>query len=228
MALLTRRYFDGLLGLCRENAAESPKLTVLAGESVLEGMILPRFNQLRQLHPNHVFDFQNETTSQIVQKLQRGEAGIGVLRESALNDELARVFLTKTGYCLVVPRALLPQGSAYGWEQLRGLPTAMLRGGGEFARTLTDLAERAKVRLSLVAECSTFGGLRELVRTDAVAAFLPEWMGKTLPEDRFVCLNDAAFEPLKRSLYVVAPLAAQMVSTESDSILENLARVWRP
>ena len=228
MALLTRRYFDGVLGLCREHASEPQKLTVVAGESILEGIVLPRFGRLRELYPNHVFHFQNETTSQVVQKLQRGEAEIGIMRESALTDELASIFLVETRYSLVVPRALLPEGSLYGWDQLRGLPTAMLRGGGEFASTLAELTGQARVRLSLVAECSTFGGLRELIRTGGVAAFLPEWMARTLPEDRFVCLADAAFEPLKRSLYVVASQATQLVNAQLDGMMENLARVWRP
>ena len=228
VALLTRRYFDALLGICRESTTASQKLTIVAGESVLEGYVMPRFGRVRELYPNHVFHFQNETTSQIVQKLQRGEAEIGVVRESALNDDLASVFLTRTSYRLVVPRSLLPEGSIHGWEQLRGLPTATLRGGGEFAGTLAALADQAGLHLTIVAECSTFGGLREIIRTGGAAAFLPEWMARAMPEDRFVCLEEAAFEPLERSLYVVASHATQTVHTQLDGMMENLARVWRP
>ena len=228
LALLTRQYFDGLTTLAREGASQTKLLTVAAGESVLEGLILPRFRRLREMYPDYVFHFQNESTLQISQRLSRGEIGIAVVRESALNTDLASTFLGKVNYRLAVPRSLLPEGSIHGWGLVQGLPIAMLRGNGEFVSTLTKLAEGGGVHLTMVAECSTFSGLRELVRGGAAAAFLPEWMTQTLPSDRFVLFDDRAFKPLARTLYVVTSLTAQLVNTQLDGVRENLARIWRP
>ena len=96
------------------------------------------------------------------------------------------MFLVQTSYRLIVPRALLPEGSIHGWEQLRGLPTAMLRGGGEFAGTLAALADNAGLRLNFCwRNCSTFGGLREIIRTGGVAAFFAGVDGKNSPRRSF-------------------------------------------
>ena len=228
LALLTRQYFDGLIALSRENSEGKRRLTVAAGESVLEGLILPRFGRLREQFPDYIFQFHNESTSQISQRLSRAEIGVAVLRESALTENLASTFLGKVSYRLAVPRSLLPEGSIHGWERLRGLPTAMLRGEGEFVSTLTKMAEENGVRLSLVAECSTFGGLRDLVRVGAAAAFLPVWMTQTLSEDRFGRFDDEAFRLLDRSLYVVTSLAAQTIHSPLLNMREKLAQLWRP
>ena len=47
LALLTQRYFDAVLAICRESTTERRKLTVVAGDSVLEGFIMPRFGRLQ-------------------------------------------------------------------------------------------------------------------------------------------------------------------------------------
>jgi DNA-binding transcriptional LysR family regulator len=229
LALLTQRYFDGVGALCR-TAAEAPRLTIAAGESMLEGVILPRFARLRQLYPGHRLHFESGSPARIIEMLQRGEAQVAVLPEEVMaagDDDLASVFLAEIRQRLVIPRPLLREAANHGWEGLRGLPIAVLRNERSLAATLEKIAGEVGVELLLVAEASTYDALRSLVQTGTVAAFLPEWMARGFPDDRFVRLDDEIYRILAVRLHIVTTPLVQMANPHLEGLIENLASVWR-
>ena len=177
--------------------------------------------------PECRFVFESCRTDEIVQRLKTGRLDIGIVRENAA-AEFDTMFLVKVSYFLAVPRAILPQGHSGGLDCLRGLPTAMLRGAGEFRRTLTAIIGKAGIDIQLIAETDTFGGVFQLVRTGRVAAILPETMAKTLPADKFAIIKSDDFSILDRSLVVATLDRTVSQRPLLSSATLALASVWRP
>jgi DNA-binding transcriptional LysR family regulator len=219
---------DGLKELCRQATTDEETLTIAAAESVLEGLIYARFTRMRELLPRHHFVFYSAPTDEVVQRLKSGRADLGVLRESAVTADLRTLPLTEIAYCLVILRAMLPEGSAHGLDALRGLRIAMLRGDGEFTRTLLTLCSEAQITLRPTVEASTFAGLRDLVQTGSVAAFLPDWMGKSLARDRYATIAGEEFKCLSRNIVVAAHRQTIAVRPNLEDVAEQLTTVWRP
>jgi hypothetical protein len=104
----------------------------------------------------------------------------------------------------------------------------MLKGEGEFRRTLTAIIGKAGIDIEVIAESDTFGGILELVRTGIVAAILPTIMAKTLPADKFAIIGSDDLAMLDRSL-VVATLERTVSQRPLLSAATlKLASVWRP
>src|SRR5262249_17357700 len=148
----------------------------------------PRLSGMRTAVPDCRFLFESCTTDDIVQGLKTGRIDIGILRENAATD-FDKISFVNVTYVLVVPREILPQRHSGGLDTVRGLPTAMLKGGGEFRQTLTAILGKSGIEVLLIAESDTFGGVFQLVRTGAVAAILPTIMAKTLPPDKFAIIK---------------------------------------
>lgn len=226
LAVMTRSYFEGLteLSATKSNGAV---ITIGAAESVLEGFVYPRLSGMRAAVPGCRFIFESCSTDDIIQRLKTGRLDIGIVRENAA-AEFDTMFLVKVSYVLAIPRAILPQRHSSGLDCLRGLPTAMLRGAGEFRRTLTAIIGKAGIDLQLVAETDTFGGIFQLVRTGSAAAILPKHMAKTLPADKFAIIESDDFSILDRSLVVATLERTVSQRPILSSATLRLASIWRP
>src|SRR5579862_1035884 len=228
LALMTRSYFEGLAELCRVGRSTGDAIKIAAGESIFQELVFPRLSRMRSALPGCRFVFENCPTQEAVQRLKSGRVEVGIIRDNAATDDLETSFLTRVSYRLVVPRQLLPQGHSGGLDCLRGLPMAILRGGGEFARTLATVTETAGVTVIPAAEADSFGALQELVRTGTVAAILPEWMAKALTADRFAIVQIEEFEILDRSLVVASHTRTKSLRPFIDSAVPKLVSIWRP
>jgi DNA-binding transcriptional LysR family regulator len=226
VALMTRSYFEGLSELSARKA-EGVVITIGAAESVLDAYVYPRLSGMRSAVPNCRFIFESCGTDEVVQGLKTGRIEIGILRENAAT-EFDTTALATVGYVLAVPRAILPQRHSGGLASLRGLPTAMLRGAGEFRRTFTTLIGKAGIDIQLIAETDTFGGIFQLVRTGTVAAILPQTMAKLLPADKFAVIESDDFAILERSLVVATLERTVSQRPLLTSATQRLASVWRP
>jgi len=226
LALMTRSYFDGLTELAAAGS-HGAVITIAAAESVLVELVYPRLSGMRIAVPNCKFAFENCRTEDVVQRLRSGRVDIGIVRENAAT-EFDTISLSRVSYVLAVPRNILPQRHSSGLDCLRGLPIAMLRGAGEFSRTLTAIIGKAGIEIQLVAETDTFAGIYELVRTRVVAAILPKAMAKSLPADKFATIESDEFAILDRSL-VVATLERTVSQRRLlSSATPRLVSVWRP
>lgn len=223
LAVMTKSYFAGLAELSQTEA-----ITIGAGESILEEFVFPRVAQMRVSLPGYRFVFEGCSTTEVIERLRSGRIDLGIIRETAATTGLTTQFLAMISYRLVVPRALLSEATADAWQLLRGLPIALLRGRGEFVRSLELLFTKAKVSFKVVAEADTFGALKALVFSGAVAAVLPEQMARSFPPDRFSLVRAKEFDTLNRSMVVASHERKRSVRPLLDQATDKLTRVWAP
>lgn len=163
---------NDFVGACRDQPAS---LSIGAGESLIQWLLIPGvLPRLKEELQGVRVVFRNLRTRQIVDALENGEIDLGFVRQSALRSGMKTVGQFRFEYRLFVPRKFRAKlKNPVTWDQLSGLPMAVLQGGGSFRTGLEDLATGAGVRLSFETECSSSTQVALLVARKECAAILP-------------------------------------------------------
>jgi DNA-binding transcriptional LysR family regulator len=173
LARLARAHLLGLDDFKRTVRAQPQRISIAAGNSVLEWLLLPRLAELRASLPKTVFEFHSRQTSDIAANLRDLTLDLGILREDAVTAPLKARRLIAVRYALFVPAALA-----------RGLTPANLRTrmdaiplatslGGQFRETLEAAARKAGLSLQIIIACASFTQAARAVKSGACAAVLP-------------------------------------------------------
>jgi DNA-binding transcriptional LysR family regulator len=104
LAQLTRRHLVGLADFKDEAKNMAKRITIAAGNSILEWVLLPKLATLRDALPNVSMDFYSDRTRTIVAKLADMTIDIGLVREDAVTPPLKAERLFAVGYSLFLPR----------------------------------------------------------------------------------------------------------------------------
>src|SRR5438105_3856863 len=130
LAQLTRAHLAGLEDFRRDAKQMPRELTMAAGNSVLEWLILPRVAPLEQALPNTSLRFVSERSGAIVTRLIDMTIDIGVLRKDALRSPLRSKRLAAFGYSLFIPvrlaKGILPTNLQ---SRIAKIPIATSMGG---------------------------------------------------------------------------------------------------
>jgi DNA-binding transcriptional LysR family regulator len=89
-------------------AGQSVELTIGAGESLIQWLLLPRLSGLAAAHPKLTVTFQNLKTDEILSGLVDGGLDFGVVSRFEPHRALASAPLVKLDFCLFAPAKLLP------------------------------------------------------------------------------------------------------------------------
>jgi hypothetical protein len=128
----------------------------------------------------------------------------------------------------VVPRRLLPGKFAASFNLLRSLPTAVLRGSGNFVSSLREVARSAGFELVVAAEADSFVALRALVESEAVAAVLPEGLVETFSLERFARISAKELDGLRREIVVACNTRSASLRPAIHQATQQLASLWAP
>jgi DNA-binding transcriptional LysR family regulator len=221
LALLTKSFLAALEALA--DGAEAMRIRIGAGDSVLETVLYPKLKRLASVLPNRAFQFQSRSTRQISQGLREGTLDFGVLRDSAVEPGWQSKTLGTVAFCLVVPRARLPEGEWTGFGDLEGQPFVSLTGEGSFVSSLSQLMEKWACKVRVVAEAESFTKIAKIAEAAECAAVLPEGLAKALPHERFVLEEDASLSVLSRTLVLAASEQALKLRPDLDEVFERLA-----
>jgi len=218
LALMTRSYFEGIQELRKASQQSIASLTIIEGEGVLAWLAYPRLAQMLDGFDKVSLSFRQSSTIDSVQSVRTGKADIALIRSNALTQDLLHVPLGMMKYRVVVPRRLLAGKFAASFNLLRSLPTAVLRGSGNFVSSLREVARSAGFELVVAAEADSFVALRTLVESEAVAAVLPEGLVETFSLERFARISAKELDGLRREI-VVACNARSAFAEASNSLL---------
>jgi DNA-binding transcriptional LysR family regulator len=131
-------------------------------------------DQMRKRMPNARLKFLNLPTAEAVKRLAEGAIDFALVRKDALSRPLQAKSLGVMGYSLFVPSGLLgASGQQNPVKVLGGLPLATLEGEGSFRGALARVAARARTKLNIQIECSSFPLAARAVAKGGVAAILP-------------------------------------------------------
>ena len=164
---------------CRDQPVE---VVIGTGESVIQWLLMPRLDKIREQLPNVRLKFLNLPTADAVKRLANGAIDFALVRKDAVARPLQARPLGVMGYSLFVPAGLqATAGRKDGFKLLDGLPLATLEGEGSFRSDLTRVAQKTGVKLNIQIECSSFPLAARAVAKGNVAAILPAIAATDLP-----------------------------------------------
>lgn len=172
---LAREHLTALTDFKMECSQRPVELSIGAGDSLIQWLLLPRLQSIGRSLPNVNLKFLNLPTAEIVQRLDAGRIDLGLVRKSAVGRSLKSASLGTLDYSLFIPEKLSRAKTA-GCDQTRvldGLPLATLEGEGSFRQELTSAARKLKIRLNIQLECSSFPLVARVLHTGKAAAILP-------------------------------------------------------
>jgi DNA-binding transcriptional LysR family regulator len=173
LAQLARAYLSGLEDFQQTCQGVPQTLSLAAGNSVLEWLLLPHLAKLRQALPNTRFELHTGRTQDLVQRLTDMSVDLALIREDAVVQPLKCQRLLLLTYSLFLPRQLATKVTPANLKtSLAGIPLATSI-GGQFREQLTAAAHKAKWILQIELSCDSFTQAARAVAEGAFGGVLP-------------------------------------------------------
>jgi DNA-binding transcriptional LysR family regulator len=156
-------------------AGQPLELTIGAGESLIQWLLLPRLSGLSAAHPRLAVTFQNLRTDEILEKVVDGGLDFGVVSRFESHRALESVPLGELEFRLFAPAKLLPANERLklSSEILGQLPLAMLEGSAGIRQAIEEEARRVGAKLNVRLRFSSYPQLAQAVSNPEVAAIMP-------------------------------------------------------
>ena len=198
---LAREHLLALADFKQSCAQQAIPLTVAAGDSLIQWVLVPRLQRLLARLPGVNLRLLNISTSEIASGLADGTLDLALMRDGAAPAKIQTASLGTMAFSLFVPAKLMPGGGMkLTAKEVSRLPMATLEGDGQFRQELQRAAHRAKIALNLSLEVSSFPLAAQAVRRGCFAALLPE-LAKVEFEGSSVCEVKAEWlRPLGRGV----------------------------
>ena len=173
---LTRRFFeteDEIADyLDRNRAAPSGQLRIVADSAV---HIMPSIGRFRVSHPAIVVSLSTCNTEDVLGRLRRYEAEIGIVANLGASQEFDRIELGRTPIIAIGARGVLPgDESSLSFHDLHRWPLIFREPGSKTRAIVEAAAKRAGLTLKPVVEVEGREALREVVATGAGLGFVSE------------------------------------------------------
>jgi len=224
LAAMTRAYFSSLEGLRDRIASGTQKFVVGAGEAVIHWLVFPRLEKLRKAFPSARYEFVNKRTREIFEGLKDSSIDLGVVRGDSVSPPYEPIPFGKIEFALFVPTdrtGKMPNGNPL--RVLLGIPLGIISSSGQFnTRLMASLAsEGIEPKVALATE--SFPMLKEALKTNRVAAFLPKQAKGELEPFGYLMIDVPELEFLSRSYSVVYDLR----SAEIRKAIKRVALAWK-
>lgn len=172
---LAREQLLGLGDFKRECGQERIPLTLAAGDSVIQWVLVRRLPDMFPRLPNVTLRILNLSSAEVAGGLAEGTLDLGIFRAGAAAGRIQTASLGHMRFSLFVPNRLFPVKGVAGdsTEILTRLPLATLEGEGVFRSKLGSLVRRTKRRLNIQVELSSFPLVARTVEAGICAAILP-------------------------------------------------------
>lgn len=199
---LAREQLLALSDFKKAAAGQPVELTLAAGDSLIQWLLLPRLKAIREKLTNVTFRVLNLPTAEIAARLRDGTVDLGLVRAGSVARPLKASPLGTMGFSLFVPARMLPASAAkhLSADAFARLPSATLEGRGQFRQELQRQAERRKLKLNLQLEVSSFPLVARAVATGGYAAILPSLAAAELESSGAVELRVDHLKSLSREL----------------------------
>lgn len=202
LSALAREQLLSLQDFKQDCAKQRAQLTLAAGDSVIQWLLLPRLAGILAELPGVSLLILNLSSAEIASGLADGTLDIGIVRSKAVPRWIKIAPLGSLRFSLFVPLRLLggkrPAELTAG--VVRRLPLGALEGEGAFRTELARLAKRGKVNLDVQIELSSFPLVAKAVQTESCAAVLPELARGEFDSDAVVELRPDWLRPMGREV----------------------------
>ncbi len=193
--------FGSLEDFRRECARQPVELSIGAGESLIQWLLLPRLPQLMTAHPRLALNFQNLRTDDILKKLADGALDFGVVSRFKVGRIFESSPLGQLDYGLFVPADLMPTKPSL--KLLGQVPLAMLRGSDTVRQALDGVAHAHGLKLDIRLRLSSYPQLATAVQCQDAAAVMPTLAASVFPAGSVCVVRLPFLAKLSRRLSLV-------------------------
>jgi DNA-binding transcriptional LysR family regulator len=199
---LAREQLAGLQDFKHECARERALLSLAAGDSVIQWVLLPKLPGILAKLPSVALRVLNLSSTEIAGGLADGTLDLGIIRAGAAAGKVESVSLGSLQFSLFVPRGLAAgmKSAEPALDAAARLPMATLEGEGVFRSELERLTRRKKSGLNIQIELSSFPLVAKAVQTGVCAAVLPSLARNEFDAGDVVELRPSWLRPLNREM----------------------------
>lgn len=170
LVALAREAFSALSDFKRAQQSRPVDISVGAGDSFFQWLLLPKVARLRAETPDVIFSLRNLRTEHIVRGLQEVSLDFGMLRADAVPKGLKGHRLGVMRYSLFVSAKRADPKGDLSWQQALALPFVGLDADGDLMRKSRTIAERLRIPVQTVLRCSSLPAVAvALSKMDGVA-----------------------------------------------------------
>jgi DNA-binding transcriptional LysR family regulator len=204
LAKLARQHLQLLEQFRRATDRQPNEVTIGAGDSLLQWLVLPRLRQVRDVLRGSVLELQDLQNVAIGQALQDHVIDFGLLRSDLVErGSLAGRPLGKFGYSLFIPDRLCPRNKkVYESWLLQELPIATQGGNTLFQRRLAEIAVGRKWKLNVNLFCESFPQAAQVLASGQMAVILPNLARLGVPFDSVWAYPLKSLNELRREVYL--------------------------
>jgi DNA-binding transcriptional LysR family regulator len=196
--------FGSLQEFCRHCANRPVELSIGAGESLIQWMLLPRFPRLMAEHPQLTVSFHNLRTDDILKQVADGTLDFGVVTRTNSDRQLESAPVGQLEYALFVPGEFMRNNSQKATVDLIGrVPLALLQGTDTVRHALEKLTLQRGLKLDIRLRLSSYPQLAAAVQSLKVAAVMPTLAAASLPPDRIRMIRLPFLDSLSRRVALV-------------------------
>lgn len=199
-----RQAFGSLRDFCRQCREETVELSIGAGESLIQWLLLPRFSRIINAHPELTASFVNLRNDDILAQVRNGTLEFGVVTRPVLDRHLGEAKLGALQFALFVPRELLSGNRRSHTDELIGhLPLAVQHGSANTWQVLEDTASQHDLKLNVSVRLSSYPQLATAVQDLRLAAIMPLQAANTLPKKSVRSIRLPFLQNLDRTVSLV-------------------------
>ena len=173
LAQLAQAQLSGLEDFQQTCQGLPQTISLGAGNSLVEWLVMPQVAKLRQALPNTRFEFYDGRTEDLVRQLTDMSLDLALVREDAVVRPLKSKRLTLLTFSLFLPKRLAATIREDNLKAAMGELPLATSVGGQFREQLTSSANKAGWPLRIELSCSTFTAAAQAVKTGAYGAALP-------------------------------------------------------
>ena len=196
------------------------------GQSLFDGLFLPRWNLIHQKLGKIRFQFHNLRTSDAVRQLKEQRLDFALIRPDAQGLDGVNVQgLGRIDFALCVPEKLMKRVSDAPVlsDVMKILPMATIAGDGQFRNQLDVFAKRNRFKFEYVVECNSQSQVQSFLATGTVAAVLPVRLATNLPHVVSFPMTEA--DGFRREAAMVWLPARLAVMTELETVRGELGKL---
>ncbi len=202
VAALAQTYFTALTDLRAECQAAALQYRIVAGESLLQWLIVPRLRPLTLGKSKATFSTVNVRTSEAVHQIQEARADFGVVRKDSVPRGVKSAPLGRLRFGGAYPKSLA-HGTTLTVHQLLSLPLALMTTDGQFTSRLRTIARAKDTQVTPAIACQSFPQVLGALRSGRYATIVPTLAFDQMDQSKVCTLESDEFKALSRELVLI-------------------------
>lgn len=168
---MTREFLAGVERLLAESAARSPIISIGAGESIIQWLLLPLLTSGAAV--GHRIRFQNLTSRETVEAIRARRVDIGVVPAEDAARDLSTIPIASYGVVVIGPKGEFPSRRV-DWGQMEGRGLVVLEGRSALRRRIDALIGSGVTGPEIQIECTSYPQVIEACASGRLIGLLPE------------------------------------------------------